>query len=35
MNGANTLSLTLIGDYNHADFVHHTQANGSTLITYT
>ncbi len=34
-NGASTLSLTLIGDYNPADFVHHTQANGSTLITYT
>jgi large repetitive protein len=29
-----TSSLTLIGDYNPADF-HQTQANGSTLITYT
>ena len=35
MNGASTLSLTLIGDYNPADFVHQTRANGSTLITYT
>ena len=34
-NGASTISLTLIGDYNPADFVHQTQANGSTLITYT
>ena len=34
MNGASTLSLTLIGNYNPADF-HQTQANGSTLITYT
>ena len=34
-NGASTLSLTLIGDYNPADFVHQTQANGSTSITYT
>ena len=34
-NGASTLSLTLLGDYNPADFVHQTQANGSTLITYT
>jgi hypothetical protein len=33
-DGASTLSLTLIGDYKPADFVHHTQANGSTLITY-
>ena len=33
-NGASTLSLTLLGDYNPADFVHQTQANGSTLITY-
>jgi hypothetical protein len=33
-NGPSTISLTLIGDYNPADFVHHTQANGSTLITY-
>ncbi len=32
---AGTLSLTLIGDYKPADFVHQTQANGSTLITYT
>jgi hypothetical protein len=34
-NGASTLSLTLLGNYNPADFVHQTQANGSTLITYT
>jgi Protein of unknown function (DUF3383) len=34
-NGASTLSLTLLGDYIPADFVHQTQANGSTLITYT
>ncbi|HKI20195.1 MAG TPA: hypothetical protein VKA15_20060, partial [Isosphaeraceae bacterium] len=34
MNGASTISLTLIGDYNPADFVHHTLANGSTVITY-
>src|SRR5208282_4974575 len=33
-NGASTLRLTLLGDYNPADFVHQTQANGSTLITY-
>jgi hypothetical protein len=33
-NGASALSLTLIGDYKPADFVHQTQANGSTLITY-
>jgi len=33
-NGASTLSLTLLGDYNPADFRHHTQADGSTLITY-
>jgi Protein of unknown function (DUF3383) len=34
-NGASTLSLTLLGNYNPADFVHQTQANGSTLIIYT
>jgi hypothetical protein len=34
-NGASTISLTLIGDYIPADFVHKTQANGSTLLTYT
>jgi hypothetical protein len=34
-NGAGALSLTLLGDYIPADFVHQTQANGSTLITYT
>ena len=34
ISGATTLSLTLVGDYNPADFVHQTQANGSTLITY-
>jgi len=34
-NGASTLSLTLLGDYNPADFAHHTSANASTLITYT
>jgi hypothetical protein len=33
-NGARTMSLTLVGDYNPADFVHQTQPNG-TLITYT
>jgi len=33
-NGS-TLSLTLIGDYLLKDFVSQTQANGSTLITYT
>ena len=33
-DGASTLRLTLIGNYNPADFVSHTQANGSTLITY-
>jgi hypothetical protein len=35
MNGANTLSLTLLGDYTPADFVHKAGPNGSTLITYT
>ncbi len=35
MSGATTLSLTLVGDYNPADFVHQTRANGSTVITYT
>jgi hypothetical protein len=34
-NGASTLSLTLLGDYNPADFIHKTQGNGSTLITYS
>ena len=34
-NGASTISLILLGNYNPADFVHQTQANGSTLITYT
>ncbi len=34
-NGASHLSLTLLGDYNSADFVHQTLANGSTQITYT
>ncbi len=31
---SSVISLTLAGDYNPADFVHQTQANGSTLITY-
>jgi hypothetical protein len=35
MNGANTPSLTLIGDNNSADFVADKQANRSTLITCT
>jgi hypothetical protein len=35
VNGASTLHLTLIGEYNRLDFVHQTQANGGTLITYT
>jgi hypothetical protein len=34
-NGANTLSLTLIGDCTSADFVSKSGPNGSTLITYT
>jgi len=34
-NGSSTLNLTLIGDYNPADFVHKSGPNGSTLITYT
>jgi hypothetical protein len=34
-NGGSTLSLTLLGDYNPADFVHKSGPNGSTLITYT
>jgi hypothetical protein len=34
-NGGSTLSLTLLGDYNSADFVHHSGLKGSTLITYT
>ena len=33
-NGSSTLSLTLLGDYNPADFVHKSGPNGSTLITY-
>ncbi len=36
MNGSSTISLTLIGDYNPADFVAKTgPPHGSTLITYT
>ncbi len=35
MNGASSLSLTLIGDYNPLDFVHKSGPHGSTLITYT
>jgi fibronectin-binding autotransporter adhesin len=34
-NGASHHSLTLLGDYNPADFAHQTLSNGSTLITYT
>ena len=34
-NGGSTLSLTLVGDYNSADFVDHSGPKGSTLITYT
>ena len=34
-NGASTASLTLLGDYNSANFVHQTGPGGSTLITYT
>ena len=34
-NGSSTLSLTLIGDYTPADFVHQSGPKGSTLITYT
>jgi hypothetical protein len=34
-NGASTLRLTLVGDYNRADFVDKAGPNGSTLITYT
>jgi hypothetical protein len=34
-NGSTTISLTLIGDYNPADFVDKTGPKGSTLITYT
>ena len=33
-HGSSTLSLTLLGDYNPADFVHKSGPNGSTLITY-
>ena len=35
INGASHHNLTLLGDYNPADFVQQTLANGSTLITYT
>jgi large repetitive protein len=34
-NDGSHLSLTLLGDYNPADFVHQTLADGSTTITYT
>jgi hypothetical protein len=34
-NGSTTLSLTLLGDYNPADFVNTSGPKGSTLITYT
>ena len=34
VSSSSVISLTLAGDYNPADFVHQTQANGSTLITY-
>ena len=34
MNNGSTIGLTLIGDYTGV-FHSHTQANGSTLITYT
>ena len=34
-NGASTISLTLIGNYNPADFHAQTLANHSTVITYT
>ena len=34
MNGSSTISLTLIGDYNPAEFVPQAGPNGSTLITY-
>ena len=34
-NAGSTISLTLLGDYNPGTFLPHTQANGSTLITYT
>jgi hypothetical protein len=33
-SGSSARSLTLLGDYNPAGFVHQTQTNGSTLITY-
>jgi hypothetical protein len=35
MNGSSTISLTLLGDYNPADFHAHTLLNHSTVITYT
>ena len=35
MSGATTFEVTLVGDYNPADFMGQTRANGSTLITYT
>ena len=35
VSSSSHISLTLIGDYHPADFMHHTQANGSTLITYS
>jgi hypothetical protein len=34
-NGSSDISLTLLGDYNPANFVAQTQTNGSALITYT
>jgi hypothetical protein len=34
-NDGSHLSPTLLGDYNPADFVHQTLANGDTAITYT
>jgi hypothetical protein len=33
-SGSSATSLTLLGDYNPAGFVHQTKTNGSTLITY-
>ncbi len=35
MNGSSTLTLTLVGDYNPANFAHQSGPHGSTLITYT
>ena len=35
MSGESTLGLTLLGDYNPADFVQRSGPKGSTLITYT